>query len=135
MPKIMVLDEPTSMLDPISRKQVFNVLAKLKEEQKNTIIVIEHSLENLIPLADRMVLLHGGELLLENETQAFFQQLDLLLEKDTVPPGAMHFFHLLAQAGYETGYLPLSVNEAAERLRQLFDRLKVGQQSVEEVSQ
>jgi energy-coupling factor transport system ATP-binding protein len=135
MPKIMVLDEPTSMLDPISRKQVFNVLAKLKEEQQNTIIVIEHSLENLIPLADRMVLLHSGQLLLEDETRAFFQQMDLLLEKDIVPPGAMHFFHRLTQAGYETGYLPLNVNEAAERLKQLFDRLQAGQQSVEEVGQ
>jgi len=52
MPKIMVLDEPTSMLDPVSRKRIFEVLGRLKREQNNTVIVIEHSLENLIPLAD-----------------------------------------------------------------------------------
>ena len=80
-PKIMILDEPTSMLDPISRKRVFEVLEKLKKEQRNTIIVIEHSLENLIPLADRMVLLTNGELILEDETQQFFQTMPLLLEK------------------------------------------------------
>ena len=57
-PKILVLDEPTSMLDPVSRGLIFKVLAKLKAEENNTIIVIEHSLENLVPLADQMVLMY-----------------------------------------------------------------------------
>jgi len=119
-PKIMVLDEPTSMLDPVSRKRVFNVLARLKEEQSNTIIVIEHSLENLIPLADRMALLYHGELLLEDETQSFFQQIDLLSEKDAFPPGAIQFFYRLIQMGYYDGQIPLTVDDAAAKLEQFF---------------
>jgi energy-coupling factor transporter ATP-binding protein EcfA2 len=118
-PKIMVLDEPTSMLDPVSRKRVFNVLARLKEEQSNTIIVIEHSLENLIPLADRMALLYQGELLLEDETLSFFQQMDLLSEKDAFPPGAIQFFYRLIQMGYYNGQVPLTVSDAAAKLEQL----------------
>ena len=118
-PQVMILDEPTSMLDPLSRKRIFEVLAQLKREQHNTIIVIEHSLENLIPLADRMVFLSNGKLLLEDETRAFFQKIDLLLEKGVYPPGVMRFFSQLARAGYTSGYLPLTVEEAAEKLARI----------------
>jgi energy-coupling factor transport system ATP-binding protein len=116
MPKIMILDEPTAMLDPVSRKRVFQVLERLKREQHNTIIAIEHSLENLIPLADRMVLLSDGELLLEDETSAFFQNMDLLREKGIYPPGGLSFYHRLAQAGFYGDKLPITLDEAVERL-------------------
>lgn len=119
MPKVMILDEPTSMLDPLSRRRIFDVLAKLKGEQQNTIIVIEHSLENLIPLADYMVLLVGGELVLEDQTQAFFERLDLLQEKGVFPPGPMRFFHTLRKANIYPGSLPLTVDDAADRLFEL----------------
>ena len=49
MPKLLILDEPTSMLDPVSRVRIFDVLAKIKAEGKSTIIVIEHSLDALVP--------------------------------------------------------------------------------------
>lgn len=118
-PKIMILDEPTSMLDPVSRKRVFEVLEKLKKEHQNTIIVIEHSLENLIPLADRMVLLSNGELILEGETQQFFQNMPLLLEKGVYPPGAMLFFYKLMVAGHSNHLLPLTLDDAEKKLKDL----------------
>lgn len=117
-PEVLILDEPTSMLDPVSRKRVFDVLKRLKQSQ-NTVIVVEHSLENLIPLADRMLLLSQGELLLDAETRPFFQEIDLLLEKGISPPGAMRFFHGLAQAGRYAGELPLEVDEALAKLERL----------------
>jgi len=124
MPKVLVLDEPTSMLDPVSRKRIFEVLGRLKETQGNTIIVIEHSLENLIPLADRMILLSNGKLLLADKTRAFFQNLELLLEQGIYPPEAMQFFYHLAQQGYYHGDLPLGLNEAAAKLEALVVQLR-----------
>lgn len=121
-PKLMILDEPTSMLDPESRRKIFGVLAQLKQEQKSTIIVIEHSLENLIPLADRMVLLHNGEIVLDDQTQPFLQQMELLLERHMQPPGAIQFFHQLARAGYTQGELPLTVPAAAAKLTELLQQ-------------
>lgn len=116
MPKVMVLDEPTSMLDPLSRKRVFEVLEQLKKEKRNTIIVIEHSLENLIPLADRMVLLSNGELIIEDETQSFFKNIPLLLENSVYPPGVILFFYRLIESGYAQNMLPLTVNDAEKKL-------------------
>jgi energy-coupling factor transporter ATP-binding protein EcfA2 len=120
-PKVLVLDEPTSMLDPISRKQVFDVLARLKQEQHSTIIVIEHNLENLVPLADRMVLLDEGEVMLVDDTEPFFEQMDVLLERDVFPPGAIHLFYELFKLDYYQDKLPLTLDGAAARLRALMD--------------
>ncbi len=119
-PKILILDEPTTMLDPLSRRRVFDVLAKLKNEQHNTIIVIEHNLENLIPLADRMILLSNNKLILEDETQQFFQNMDLLTKEGIYSPGALRFFHKLKEAGYTSDTLPVTLPEASKQLKQLF---------------
>ena len=118
-PKILILDEPTSMLDPVSRGRIFDVLAKLKEEENNTIVVIEHSLENLVPLADQMILMADGELVLYDETQSFFQQSKLLLEKGVFPPGAMLFFHELHMKNMYQGKYPLTVAEGTDLLREI----------------
>ena len=127
-PEVMILDEPTSMLDPISRTRVFNVLDKTKQEKKNTIIVIEHSLEKLVPMADRMILLHDGQILLDDEPRTFFKNMPLLLEKGIQPPGVIAFFNRLVQAGYYKGTLPLTVDEAAGLLDRVFEQaLESGQ--------
>jgi ABC-type multidrug transport system ATPase subunit len=118
----MILDEPTSMLDPISRRKIFDVLAWLKKEQNTTIIVIEHSLENLIPLADCMVLMYRGELLFEKETREFFREMELLLAKDVFPPGIISFYNHLIKEGQYHGALPLTVMEAEAGLRSWFEQ-------------
>ena len=118
-PRVMILDEPTSMLDPISRKRVFDVLARLKKEMSVTVIVIEHSLENLIPLADEMILLAHGNLLLKDETHAFFQNMDFLLENGVYPPETLLFFHRLQKMGRYNGEIPITNEAAIPRLREI----------------
>jgi energy-coupling factor transporter ATP-binding protein EcfA2 len=119
-PKLLILDEPTTMLDPISRKRVFEVLAKLKQEQNNTIIVIEHSLENLIRLADHMILLSNSRLILEGETKQFFQNMELISNEGIHPPGSLQFFYELKKAGKVSGKLPIFLSESSVQLKQLF---------------
>lgn len=123
-PPIIVLDEPTSMLDPIGRKKVFEVLGRLKREYRSTIIVIEHSLENLVPLADYMVLLYKGQILLADETEPFFEKMDFLMEHDIFPPGVMEFFFRLRMLGqYPTSFpLPKTLEEGTKRLRELLEK-------------
>jgi energy-coupling factor transport system ATP-binding protein len=118
-PRIMVLDEPTSMLDPLSRKRIFDVLARLKSETKNTIIVIEHSLENLIPLADSMLLLHNGDCMLAGPTREFFRQADVILKNDAYPPGVLDFFYALHAEGLFGEDFPLTLDEGDTLLHRL----------------
>jgi len=121
MPRVMVLDEPTSMLDPVSRKRVFDVLARLKRESHNTVIVIEHNLENLVPLADRMILLHNGRVALDSETGLFFRQAATLEQAGVYPPGGIAFFHGLMQRGVYTGEIPLTLDAAVAALEGLIE--------------
>lgn len=123
-PPIIVLDEPTSMLDPIGRKKVFELLGRLKREYRSTIIVIEHSLENLVPLADYMVLIYKGQILLADATEPFFEKMDFLMEHDVFPPGVMEFFFRLRMLGYYPTSLPLpkTLEEGTKRLRELLGR-------------
>ncbi|MGC9170496.1 MAG: ABC transporter ATP-binding protein [Thermoproteus sp.] len=65
-PKILILDEPTSMLDAVGTKEVFDILAKLNEEGI-TIIVAEHKVEKVLPMADRVVALDNGSIVLDEE--------------------------------------------------------------------
>jgi len=119
-PKLLILDEPTTMLDPVSRRRVFEVLARLKKEQNNTIIVIEHSLENLIRLADHMIMLSDSHLILEGETKQFFQNMELISNEGIHPPGALQFFYELKKAGKVSGELPISLAESSQHLKQMF---------------
>jgi energy-coupling factor transport system ATP-binding protein len=57
MPEMLVLDEPTTDLDPIGKKQVINTLKELKERLGVTMIVIEHDLSNLLEVADRLIIM------------------------------------------------------------------------------
>lgn len=61
-PRLLLLDEPLSQLDPISRRELISMLKRLNEELSITIIIAEHTLEELLPIADKAVFLDGGEL-------------------------------------------------------------------------
>ena len=73
-PKILVMDEPTRELDPLGTEEVFEVLARLKQEGK-TIIMVENDPEHLAPLADKMVLLRNGNLELMEAPREFYRRI------------------------------------------------------------
>lgn len=64
-PNILVLDEPTSQLDPQSAAEVLQAIIRLNKEQGLTIILAEHRLERVLPFADRLVVVEGGEVTLD----------------------------------------------------------------------
>ncbi len=63
-PRVLVLDEPTSQLDPIGTREVFGVIREMSKRGM-TVILVEHKVEWIAEFADRVVALHDGEILLE----------------------------------------------------------------------
>ncbi|MHA1357573.1 MAG: energy-coupling factor ABC transporter ATP-binding protein [Candidatus Helarchaeota archaeon] len=61
-PDILILDEPTSNLDPLAAEQILALLKKLNSDYGKTIILIEHRLELVIPLINRMIVMAHGEI-------------------------------------------------------------------------
>jgi energy-coupling factor transport system ATP-binding protein len=77
-PKVLVLDEPTSNLDLKGTRTVLGTLAHLRREYGLTILIIEHRLSEAGALADRVVVMDEGKILLDGPTEAIFQQREVL---------------------------------------------------------
>lgn len=65
-PKILILDEPTSQLDPIAAEEFLNTVYKINRELGTTVIISEHRLEDLIPMADRVVVMDSGRIIADD---------------------------------------------------------------------
>lgn len=98
-PRVLILDEPTSELDPIGRVEVFDVIARLKRESGLTIIVVEHNVEELVQHSDRLVALHEGKIVLDGPTREVISQTETLREIGVRPPEATELIRELESQG------------------------------------
>jgi len=123
-PEIMVLDEPTSQLDPVGKAEVFSVISELKRNHNVTIILVEHLTEEIVKYADRVILLYGGRIELEGSPKDFFKEVDLLKEKGVFPPQVTELGYLLTKS-YSAfdGELPLTINQAYEEITSTLRRI------------
>ena len=64
-PKLVILDEPTSLLDPKTASELVALVARLRRELGTTFVVVEHRLDLLVEVADRLVVMDGGKKVLE----------------------------------------------------------------------
>lgn len=117
-PRIIIFDEPTANLDPAGTRQVFDTIAKLKASGQYTIIIIEHKLDDLMHLIDRVVVLNGqGELFADGEPQKIFdQQAEELLRQGIWMPQTAILAYKLRTRGCELSPFPLTLTQAAGAL-------------------
>ena len=76
-PEIIVLDEPTSQLDPLGTEEVFEVIQELRINYGMTIVMASHKMEEIIRFTDRVMVLHEGEVLAFDTPQKVFQNEEL----------------------------------------------------------
>ena len=113
-PDILILDEPTSQLDPIAAMDFIHTLRRLNRDFNLTILIVEHRLEDLIPICDKMILLDGGKLIGCDNPVKIVSHLD----RTSIMAGAMP---VAARVWYEIGSsedidCPLSVKEGRKLL-------------------
>ena len=65
-PEVLILDEPTSQLDPIAASDFLNTVRKINTELGTTVIITEHRLEDIFPYADRAVVMDGGKIIADD---------------------------------------------------------------------
>lgn len=112
-PDILLLDEPTSQLDPIAASDFLNTVRKLNLEMGISVLLIEHRLEEALPMADRVLALENGRLILNAPPREACDQLrkhGVLLD---AMPGAVRLFH----AVNSEGECPITVREGRRFLR------------------
>ena len=111
-PDVLILDEPTSQLDPIAATHFINTLKMLNEELGLTIIIVEHRLEEVLRLADRVILLEKGQIILDSVPRQIANELTKEHPLVRALPTAASVF---LELGYE-GKTPLSVKEGRDFL-------------------
>jgi len=121
-PPILILDEPTSMLDPLGKDFIFDVLTTLREQVAMTLIVVEHNIEQIAPLADQIALVYDGQVVKVAEPREFFADSGFLSERHVEPPEVTALAHWLREQRYYNGPLPLKMDEALSISRDLLKR-------------
>lgn len=106
-PNILVLDEPTSMLDPISRKQIYSIVKKLHNEG-TTIIYITHVLDEIF-LADRIILFENGSLKKDISKQEIVNNIAILKKFNIELPTLISIILKLQESG-----INLDLNDFSE---------------------
>jgi energy-coupling factor transporter ATP-binding protein EcfA2 len=96
-PVILVLDEPTSDLDPEGTKQVLETLRMLNKEKSITIILIEHKIDEIYGIADRTIVMDKGKIILDGKTcDVFTRNLDQLENIGIHPPQLVRLSRMLS---------------------------------------
>jgi len=119
-PKILVLDEPTSDLDPKGKEEVFEALWRIRDELGITVIIVEHESEFLAKFADRLAVLNDGKVVLEGAPEEVFSRIDEIKRYGVRPPQ-------ITEVGYCLGFkpLPLSLEEFVSQFIEKFERDRV----------
>jgi len=114
-PEILILDEATSMLDPIGRKEVIDVVGKLNKEQGMTVVTVTHYMEEAVD-ADRIIVIDGGKVAFSGTPQEVFSREKDLLECGLCLPRATYIFNRLKERGVLGGDPVLTGEELEVRL-------------------
>lgn len=110
-PRVIILDEPTSMLDPLSKDYIFTLLKKLKEELKITVIVIEHNIEKIAELADNILLMNNGKIERMEKAENFFDDIEFIERNSVKVPEAISFVSKIFHDRETIGKCPIKFDE------------------------
>ena len=123
LPKCIIFDESTAMLDPIGRKEVMDAILRLNREKKITVIMITHYMEEAA-LADRILVLHDGNVLIDGTPSEVFEQETLLKSCGLNVPQCTSLIHQLRDAGMPLSGDCVSVEQCADLILQTLNKGK-----------
>lgn len=118
-PTVLVMDEPTSNLDPIGKQEVFDMAAKLNQERGMTVIVIEHEVEVMARYADRVIVMDKGRVVMNGTPQDIFTRVDDLAALNLRVPEAVVLARLLEKRGLWKGPIPIQTEPAVAAIEEL----------------
>ncbi|MGI6069466.1 MAG: energy-coupling factor transporter ATPase [Blautia sp.] len=114
-PRCIILDEPTAMLDPNGRKEVLKAVRELNQQEKVTVILITHYMEEVI-FADEVYVMDEGKVVMRGTPREIFSQVDRLKELRLDVPQVTLLAHELKAAGIEMPEGILTIEELVNAL-------------------
>ncbi len=111
-PEVVIMDEPTSQLDPKSTEDIFEIVNILKKQGK-TIILIEHKIDLVAEYCDSILLMHQGKLVMHGDAKDVLTDPRVLEYGGQLPQIVLYF---LKQGKLKGNEIPLTVKEAVEKI-------------------
>lgn len=122
LPDIIVLDEPTAMLDPMGRIEVLNTLLRLNRERGITIVLITHFMEEAAK-ADRVIVVNDGKSVMDGTPKEVFSDIHKMRALGLDVPAVTELAYELNEMGIQVPLDIITLDEMAEALCQLKSRI------------
>jgi energy-coupling factor transporter ATPase len=117
-PEVIVLDEPTSFLDPLSAEKIFEVIYSLNKNQGITVVLVEHRLDLTAKYTDHLVVMDEGKICFEGNPREVLASDETRLIGVGIPKATLLYEMLQKEGLALSGETPLSSEELAKQLRE-----------------
>ncbi len=115
-PRVLILDEPTAGLDPRGRDQLLSRIRAYKEEHNTTVLLVSHSMEDIARVADHVLVLGSGEVVMQGDTASVFARAEELEKIGLSVPAVTKVVTALRRAGVALPNGIYTVEQAKEAL-------------------
>ena len=119
-PDVILMDEPTAMLDPSGRKEVMATVEKLNREKGITVIYITHNMDEAVR-ADRVVVINDGRICLDGTPTEVFSEVEQLRLVGLDVPQVTELMYDLENAGLDVDHKELDERKCAEAILRLYN--------------
>ena len=121
-PQVLILDEPTAGLDPGAHRDILDMIEEIKEISGNITIFVSHNMADVAALADKVMVMDKGRLLMMGTPREVFAQKDRLKEAGLSVPPVTELMAELKEKGAEIDDTVLSLKEAEEEIYRFLTR-------------
>lgn len=119
-PAVLVLDEPTAGLDPFSKKELLNIISELNREKKVTVIIVSHSMEEVVEIADKIVVMSDGKIISSGTPEEVFSDESVIKTARLLLPECTELMIELKEAGLPVKHNLCKVDDCIREIAKLF---------------
>ena len=120
-PKVLILDEPTAGLDPASKRDMLEVIKRLRQERNLIVVFVSHNMKDIAELSDRIIVMNGGKLVMNGSPKEVFARASELKSMGlSVPPVTGILYEVSEKLGLE--FKPIF--EEREAAKYIVEQLK-----------
>jgi len=115
-PQVLILDEPTAGLDPKGHKEILQIIKNMHVKEKNTILLVSHNMVDIAELADKIIVMEKGKIVLTGTPQEVYEKADYIEKIGLGLPPAMMLMRALKQRGKKVETNIMTIDEAEEQI-------------------
>ncbi len=122
-PEVLILDEPTAGLDPKAHKDVLKMIEEVHRRTGNITILVSHNMGDIAKLADKVIVIDSGKLVMSGSPKEVFGQREELEKVGMALPPVTQFTEALRSKGMELSPTILSVEQAIDEIYRILERI------------